>query len=246
MDSRGRSTKVSAFAVFFCLAASVAGAADLDRGLVTAVDRIGGNLLGPAAFDAVLFDPQPDPPRLRLYLSAEQTHPVEVVLMTPVKDPEEGRALFRMTVGGPEGVKLEFDPKAGEIIPCVLPEDDLGLIEAAPLDGAAAANFRGGLVTALGAVGKSIFGGGGFEAVAFDPQPDPPQPARLRLFVSRANPLEIVVVNPAASGRPMVHMVLGGPEVTLQGDPGAGGERLEARIVDADLSALGSSVPAPR
>jgi hypothetical protein len=242
--------KLSAFAVFFCLAAPAAiGAADLDRGLVTAVDRIGGNLLGPAAFDAVLFDPQPDPPRLRLYLSAEQTHPVEVVLVTApgeLNPPDPVRAFFRMTVGGPEGVKLEFDPNAGEIIPCVVPEDDLRVIGAAPLDGSALANFRGGLVTALNEVGESIFGGSGFEAVAFDPQPDPPQPTHLRLFVSRANPLEIAVMNPAASGRPMLHMVLGGPEVTLQGDPDAGGLRLEARIVEADLSALGSSGPVPR
>ena len=63
--------------------AATASAADLDGGLVTAMDRIGGNLLGPAAFDAVLFDPQPDPPRLRLFFSETQSQPVEILIGGP-------------------------------------------------------------------------------------------------------------------------------------------------------------------
>src|SRR5687768_13585439 len=107
------------------LAASLAVAAPTqaaDQGLVTALDRIGGNLLGPAAFDAVLFDPQPDPPVVRLHLSTAQAQPVEVVLVTDpgeASPPDPVRAFFRMTIGGPAGLKLEYDPNAGDIIPCV-------------------------------------------------------------------------------------------------------------------------------
>ena len=227
------------------LTAGAAGAAELDGGLITAVDRIGGNLLGPNAFDAVGFDAQPDPPRLRLFLSEKQTHPVEIILVTAPGEsepPEPVRAYFRLTAGGLEGLKLEFDSKAGEIVPCIVPPD-LGALALAPEDNVKTnPALRAGLVTALGEVGKNLLGAGKIDAVLFDPQPDPP---RVRIFLSKeqASLVEIVLTaapgeqNPPDPMRPFFRMVVGGEEVTLEHDRDAGGRAMPA-IEPADLSDL--------
>jgi hypothetical protein len=189
-----RGTTSAALLILSLATAHEAHAAD--PGLVTALDRIGGNLLGPAAFDAVLFDPQPDPPVVRLYLSTAQAQPVEVVLVTEpgeANPPEPVRAFFRMTIGGPAGLKLEYDPNAGDIIPCVVPQD-LDVVAAAPLDGTRPGTLRAGLVTALGAVGQDLLGAR-FAAVLATP-PEPVAPQRLRLYVPRSSRLELVLENP--------------------------------------------------
>jgi hypothetical protein len=228
--------------------AATASAADLDGGLVTAVDRIGGNLLGPAAFDAVLFDPQPDPPRLRLFLSEAQSQPMELLIGGPgdsgeENPPEPVRVFFRMTVGGGESIRLEYDPKPGEIIPCIEPPADLSGIALAPADNLkTGANLRAGLANALGEVGKNLLGPGRIDAVLFDPQPDPP---RLRLFLSReqAHLVEVVVTKGIGGPgdvdplRPFFRMVVGGEEVTLEHDREAGGRAMPA-IEESDLSGI--------
>jgi hypothetical protein len=206
-----------------------------DRGLATALDRIGGNLLGTSAFDAVTFDPQPDPPAVRVYLSTRQAQPVEVVLVTApgeTNPPDPVRAFFRMTVSA-AGPRFEYDPNAGEIIPCVLPEDDLTPIPMAPADaGRTVGALRPGLVNAFGEVGRNLFGAG-FDAVLANP-PDPVQPPRLRMLVPRTSRLELVLVNPPEPVAVM-RMMVGGPEVCLQSHVDAG-RAGAVRIEEADLS----------
>ena len=219
-------------------------AEQLDRGLVTALDRIGGNLLGTDGFDAVLLDP-PDPvelERLRIYLSEAQRHPVEIVVTSTPPDPvleppEPVRAFFRLTIGGPGDIKLEFDPNAGDIIPCVLPPDDLSGIAAPPPDSNSAGNWRPGLVTALGEVGANLLGAGAFDAVIAAP-PEPIAPQRLRLFVSKTTRVEFVLQSPPEPVHVFFRMTVGGPEVELQLDQRAAAMRVPLQIEYADLSAL--------
>jgi hypothetical protein len=90
-----------------------------------------------------------------------------------------------------------------------------------------------------------------FDAVAFDPQPDPRKPRDLRLFLSPHSPIEFVITNPPDPVRPVLRMVLAGADAadrscrsgSPQGDPAVGGPRLEERIVEADLSGLRSAEP---
>lgn len=225
---RAKATSIWVLTFTLGAAMSVTAASEqFEPGLVTAMDRIGGTLLGTAAFDAVLTDP-PDPvqpQRLRIDLNLAQTHPVEVVLITSPGEadpPEPVPAFFRMTVGGPDGLKFEFDPTVGEIIPCILPPADLSTLPLAPADsGNPTPSLRAGLVNALGEVGGNLLGAGKFDAVIVDP-PEPVQPQRLRLFVSGKSPVEIVLftspgaANPPDPVRAIFHMVLGGDEVELQ------------------------------
>jgi hypothetical protein len=229
-----RRTKTGWMLMALALAAGLAGRAtaqQLEPGLVTALDRIGGNLLGASAFDAVLQEP-PDPvqPPLRIYLSAAQSHPVEIILVT-ANPPEPVRAFFRVTVGASGGLKLEFDPNAGDIIPCITPADLTGF-PAAPADsGNGTATWRAGLVTALDEVGGNLLGAGQFDAVLANP-PDPIEPQRLRLFVSRTSPIEFVLSDPPDPIRVLFRMVVGGEEVELL-IPGGG---VGVAIEEADLS----------
>jgi hypothetical protein len=214
----------------------------LDGGLVTALDRVGGNLLGRSAFRAVLQEPpEPDEPqRVRLYLSTVQAHPVEIVLVTTpseVDPPEPDRAFARITVGGPEGLKLEFDPSAGEIDPCWKPTDLSGIAAAPTANGKVASSFRAGLVTALGEVGGNLLGGSAFRAALADP-PEPEQPQRLRLFVSKTAPFELVLAEPPDPDRAAFRIEMEGRELELMFDPAALGSREAPRVEPVDLTGL--------
>lgn len=216
----------------------------LDAGLVSALDRVGGSLLGVDAFDAVLAEP-PDPvepERLRIYLSETQISPVEIVVVNspdPGLDPPDPvRAFFRITVGGAEGLKLEFDSRTGEIIPCVVPPADLSDIAAAPADSVnSAGRLRPGLATALGELGANLLGVGAFDAVLATAS-DPIAPPRLRLFVSSRTRIEFVLTAASDPVTPFARVVGGGPEVELQFDVNALGTRVPPAIEEADLSAM--------
>jgi hypothetical protein len=233
---------------FFTIFTVAASAQQFDPGLVTALDRIGGSLLGASAFDAVLTDP-PEPfvaPNVRIYLSLSQAQPLEIVLINP-PEPDAGsnppdpiRAFFRMTVGGPEGLKLEYDPNSGEIIPCIEPGEDLSGIGPAPADsGNGTGNLRAGLVAAFGQVGANLLGAGQFDAL-IDP-PDPIAPQRLRLVVSKTAHIEFVLSDPPEPIRALARLLVGGNEIEMQFDA-AFGSRVPVKIEDADLSGIfGSS-----
>lgn len=233
----------------FATAATHANAQSLDRGLVIALDRIGGNLLGTDAFDAVLQSPpEPvEPERLRVYLTPSATaveivvtrlaNPPEPVAGPPseTSPPDPVRAFFRMTVGGSELMKLEFDPSPGEIIPCVLPED-LSDIAAAPADtGKGARSLRPGLVTALAEVGANLLGAGAFDAVLNAP-PDPIVPQSLRLFVSKTAQIEFVLQAPPDPVHALARIVVGGPNMQIWFDPAVGRARAEHRIHQSEHS----------
>ena len=100
-------------------------------------------------------------------------------------------------------------------------------------------NFRAGLVTALGEVGKNLLATFGAEIVT---PPDPIQPQRLRLFVSSKSRVEIVLIggpgelDPPGTVRAFFHMILGGEEVELQLDDDFAGRVIH--IENADLSDL--------
>ncbi len=242
-------------AVFVLALAPDVDAQQLDRGLIQALDRIGGNLLGAEGFDAVLINPpEPvaDPPdpvapeRLRVYLNPESATAVEIIVVrvdaggevsvagTP---PEPVRAFFRATVGGPSGIKLEFDPTLGEIIPCVTPADLSG-IEAAPPDaGNVKGAIRAGLVTALAEVGANLLGAGAFDAVLSNP-PDPVSPQTLRVFISKTAQIEFVLNNPPDPVMPpLAHIFVTADTVTVKYDLETGGTR-GLNVEEADLSGV--------
>jgi hypothetical protein len=239
---------IAMLALVLCATVSQNMAAQqMEPGLVTAMDRIGGTLLGTSSFDAVLTNSSDSvqPQRLRIDLSLAQGSPVEIVLIggpgdTNPTDPV--RAFFRMTVGGTEGLKFEYDPTAGEIIPCIEPPADLSAIPLAPADsGNPTASLRAGLVNALGEVGKNLLGLGRFDATIAE-STDRVQPQRLRLFVDWTSPMDILIIggpgdnDPSVPVRPIFRMVLGGAEeAELQVDENL--PRL-IEIVEADLSSL--------
>jgi hypothetical protein len=212
---------------------NMAAQQQMEPGLVTAMDRIGGALLGTSSFDAVLQNPLDpvQPQRLRIDLSLAQSSPVEIVLIG-------ARAFFRMTVGGTEGFKFEYDPTAGEIIPCIEPPADLSAIPLALADsGNPTPGLRAGLVNALGEVGRNLLGLGRFDATIAE-SADRLQPQRLRLFVDWTSPVDILVIGgPADNLRPIFRMVLGGQEeVELYPDHDLPGHLVN--IQEADLSSL--------
>lgn len=240
METRRRISNLTVGLALLAAGSAGASASSLDSGLVTALDRVGGNLLGSAAFDAVLADP-PDliaPSTLRLHLSPVQERPVEVVLTVPggTDPPEPIRAFFRLTVG-PAGVRLEHDPTAGDIIPCIVPAD-LSDLAAAPFDGGnGEARFTPGLIAALAAVGEDLLGSGAFDAVLASP-PEPIAPAPLRILLSwrQTSPLEIVLNSPPDPI--FLRLPLGGEELVIEHDAGAGGAGRHLEIETADLSGL--------
>jgi hypothetical protein len=217
------------------LCATNMAAQQMELGLVTAMDRIGGALLGTSSFDAVLLNPTDpiQPQRLRIDLSLAQGSPVEIVLVGGLADTH---AFFRMTVGGTEGLKFEYDPTAGEIIPCIEPPADLSAIPLAPADsGNPTPGLRAGLVSALGEVGKNLLGLSRFDATIAE-STDRVQPQRLRLFVDWKSPVDILIVGGPEPARPVFQMVLGGEEeVELTLDENL--PRL-IQILEADLSSL--------
>lgn len=181
------------------LALSMSASA-LDSSLVTALDKIGGNLLGHAQFDAVQTADG-----LNLHLSTAQSHPVEIILLTAT-----GRAQSRLTVGG-GAIKLEYDPNAGTVIPCIVPETVPLNIAPPPADsGKSAPGFTQGQIQAFAQTGQNLLGGDVFDA-AFDPQPDPPA---LRLYFSQVQPVpvNIVLANPSAPDTAILRMTAGTPE----------------------------------
>jgi hypothetical protein len=230
---------------------STATAQTLDRGLITALDRIGGNLLGNDRFDAVLVDP-PDPvapERLRIYLDPANPSAVEIVFTRSVdppapidespvasNPPEPVRAFFRATVGGPDGLKLEFDPATGEIVPCVMPGDLSGIAAAPPDSGNGAGALRPGLVYALAEVGTNLLGAGAFDAVLTTP-PDPVAPQRLRFLVSKTAQIEFVLNNPPEPVMPLARIVFEGTELMVLYNSEAVGTR-GLLLDDVDLSGI--------
>jgi hypothetical protein len=227
---------IATLALVLCATISQNMAAQqIEPGLVTAMDRIGGALLGTSSFDAVLTNPTDpvQPQRLRIDLSLAQGSPVEIVLVGASGE----RAFFRMTVGGTEGLKFEYDPTSGEIIPCIEPPVDLSAITLAPADsGNPTPGLRAGLVNALGEVGKNLLGLARFDAMIAD-SPDRLQAQRLRLFVDWTSPMDILIIGGPEPVRPIFRMVLGEEEeVELYPDHDLAGHLVN--IQEADLSAL--------
>ncbi len=138
------------------------------EGLVTAIDRIGGNLLGDAVWDAAGV-PVPDdgsPQALRLFVATGPPNPVELILAFP---PDPIAPFFRATVGTDGSLTLEFDSVAAGFpdFPKVVAADLSAVGQPVPDDGERQeGNFNDGLVIALDKIGGNLLGEGTWDATA--------------------------------------------------------------------------------
>ncbi|MCI0588674.1 MAG: hypothetical protein L0323_17750, partial [Planctomycetes bacterium] len=206
------------------------------EGLVTALDRIGGNLLGDAVWDAAAPIPEDGSPApLRLFVATDPPNPVELILAYP---PDPVAPFFRATVGTDGSLTLEFDSVAAGFpdFPKVVPADLSAVGVPVPEDGEPQeGNFNDGLVIALDKVGGNLLGEGTWDATAgagINPC------FRVWLGAIPSHPIELVLYPPDPIA-PFFRLTLGTDGgLTLEFDVVAAGDMDFPEVLAADLSGL--------
>ncbi len=226
-------------------AAAVAAGMELNEGLVTALDRIGGNLLGDAVWDAAGIGPPDDgsPASLQLWVAASPPSPVELIMALP---PDPQTPFFRATLGTDGSLTLEFDSLAAgdRDFPEVVAADLSAVGQGPPDDSQPQeGNFNEGLVTALDKIGGNLLGEEVWDADAVGgiiPC------IRVWLAANPSSPVELLLVppDPIVPPDPFFRATLGTDgSLTLEFDVVVAGDRDFPEVLAADLSGLGPPEP---
>jgi hypothetical protein len=144
--------------------------ASLNTGLVNALNAIGTNLLGNAAFSATAPDPATAGDPFRIDIVADTLIPTAVGVFTPpdpCKRAVQISAVRNVVEGAPQ-VTILYDPTLVTPIPTVS-DQSCSVFGDRTANSAFATKTNSGLINAMSSVGKNLLGDAVFSAVPGDP-----------------------------------------------------------------------------